>query len=141
MLFFFLVGLANAEPQFSELQKGDPAPFTGRILNDEAITKLLVEDQFKVQQCDLQITYSLDYEYKQEKITFATDLKILDAKLKLRDQRIKELEKLKSPRSPFLNAALGFVAGATTTVISTTGYFRIFGVDTIETDLVLWGCL
>jgi len=26
------------------------------------------------------------------------------------------------------------VAGATTTVISTTGYFRIFGVDTIETD-------
>ena len=124
MLFFFLVGLANAEPQFSELQKGDPAPFTGRILNDEAITKLLVEDQFKVQQCDLQITYSLekqklflDYEYKQEKITFATDLKILDAKLKLRDQRIKELEKLKSPRSPFLNAALGFVAGATTTVL------------------------
>lgn len=26
------------------------------------------------------------------------------------------------------------VAGATTTVVTTTGYFRIFGVDTIETD-------
>jgi len=34
-----------------------------------------------------------------------------------------------------LTSATSFnVAGATTTVITTTGYFRIFGIDTIETD-------
>ena len=45
------------DPQFAVLEEGEPAPFAGRLLNDEAVVKLSIEDQFKVQQCEIQIDY------------------------------------------------------------------------------------
>ena len=63
MLGFFLCAFAFADPQFTELKQGEVAPFDGRLLNDEAIIKISVEDKFKARQCDLQI----DYEKQKQK--------------------------------------------------------------------------
>ena len=55
MLGILLSALCFADPQFIALEEGEIAPFSGRLLNDEAIAKIGVEDAFKVEQCNLQI--------------------------------------------------------------------------------------
>ena len=60
MLGILLSALCFAEPQFVALAAGEIAPFSGRLLNDEAIAKIGVEDAFKVEQCNLQINYELE---------------------------------------------------------------------------------
>ena len=123
MLCFLLMSLGWAEPQFTELKKGEAAPFDGRLLNTEAIIKLAVEDQFKIQQCEIQIDYELskqkalfDLEKQREKIDAEMQIKILTEKVNLRDERIKDLEKLSSPISPSLYIAAGFALGAGATI-------------------------
>ena len=60
MLGILLSALCFADPQFVTLEEGEAAPFAGRLLNDEAIAKISVEDTFKVEQCNLQINYALE---------------------------------------------------------------------------------
>ena len=93
MLGFLLSALCFADPQFVSLQEGEVAPFSGRLLNDEAIAKIGVEDAFKVEQCNLQINYALqkqklelELEFEKAKIILETDKRILQEKVKLRDQ-------------------------------------------------------
>ena len=118
MLGFFLMALAFAEPE-----KGQEAPFSGRLLNDEAIVKLAVEDKFKLQQCDLQIDYEKqklsalnNLELEKTKIDLSAQINILDQKVLLRDKRIEELEKLSKPIKPILYVSAGFLVGAGTTI-------------------------
>ena len=49
---FFLLSNAYAEPQFTKLEAGESAPWAGRLFNDEAISKLIVTDKFKVEECN-----------------------------------------------------------------------------------------
>ena len=123
MLGFILMALAYAEPQFVPLDKGESAPFSGRLLNDEAIVKLSVEDKFKVQQCDLQIDYEKQkikalhaLELEKAKIELNSQISVLNQKVELRDQRIQSLEKLNKPIKPVLYVASGFLVGAGTTI-------------------------
>jgi len=123
MLGFLLMSLAFAEPQFTQLKEGEQAPFDGRLLNDEAIVKLAVEDKFKVQQCDLQIDYEKQklealhkFEIKKVKIELNAQNQILENKVALRDDRIKELEKLSKPIKPVYYVAAGFLVGAGSTI-------------------------
>ena len=123
MLGFLFMTFAWAAPQFTELKTGEVAPFDGRLLNTEAIIKLAVEDQFKIQQCEIQIDYELskqkalfDLEKQREKIESDTQIKILTEKVNLRDERIEGLEKLSSPIKPSLYIAAGFVFGAGATI-------------------------
>ena len=52
---------ANAEePTFIPLKKGQPAPFEGRLFNDAAVSKFIVEDRLKIEQCNVQIEYEVD---------------------------------------------------------------------------------
>jgi hypothetical protein len=123
MLGFLLMSLAFAEPQFTQLKEGEQAPFDGRLLNDEAIVKLAVEDKFKVQQCDLQIDYEKQklealhkFEIKKVKIELNAQNQILENKVALRDDRIKELERLSKPIKPVYYVAAGFLVGAGSTI-------------------------
>ena len=122
-LFFLLATATAADPQFTKLKQGDPAPWDGRLFNDEAVAKFLVEDKFKIEQCEIQTTYELknlrsdlELEYMRKTIDLETQIKILDQKVELRDQRIKSLEKMKTPPNSFLWSAVGFIAGAGVTV-------------------------
>jgi hypothetical protein len=120
---YLLLGVATAEPQFTHLKTGECAPFDGRLLNDEAITKIAVEDKFKLQQCNLQIDYELqkqkqylDLQSQKEKIELDMKISVLEEKVKLREERILSLEKLSSPVRPAVYIAAGFVLGAGATI-------------------------
>ena len=122
-LFFLLLATAKADPQFTALDQGEPAPFSGRLFNDEAVTKLIVEDKFKVEQCNLQIDYEKKklealhkYEIDKVSIELKSQIKILETKVDLRDQRIKQLEELSKPIKPIYYIAGGFLVGAGATI-------------------------
>ncbi|OUV75407.1 MAG: hypothetical protein CBC91_07400 [Rickettsiales bacterium TMED131] len=123
MLGILFSTLCFADPQFVTLEEGETAPFSGRLLNDEAIAKIGVEDAFKVEQCNLQINYELERQklelalkFEKEKIILETDKKVLQEKVKLRDQAIKEMQDLRKPWPPVFYASGGFFVGAATTI-------------------------
>jgi len=123
MLGFLLLSIAWAEPQFTQLTEGEAAPFAGRLLNEEAIVKIAVEDKFKVQQCDLQIDYEKQkleslqkFEIEKVKIELNAKNDILENKISLRDDRIKDLESLSKPIKPVYYVAAGFLVGAGSTI-------------------------
>lgn len=123
MLGILLSALCFAEPQFVKLLEGETAPFTGRLLNEEAIVKIGVEDAFKVEQCNLQINYALEKQklalelkFEKEKVMLESDKLILEEKVKLRDQTIIQLKDLRKPWPPVFYASGGFFVGASTTI-------------------------
>ena len=126
MLGLLLSALCFADPQFTSLEKGDPAPFAGRLLNDEAIVKISIEDQFKAEQCEIQIEYEKQklqalhvYELEKLKIKLESDNAILKNKIELRDERIKDLQKLTKPTRPIVLITSGFVIGTASTIAIT----------------------
>ena len=123
MLGILLSALCFADPQFVVLEEGEAAPFSGRLLNDEAIIKLSVEDSFKVEECNLQINYALEKQklelelaFEKEKIQLETDKQILQEKVILRDETISQLRDLRKPWPPVFYASGGFFIGAITTI-------------------------
>ena len=126
MLGILLTAFCFADPQFIALEEGEPAPFTGRLLNDEAIVKISIEDQFKAQQCEIQIEYEKqklkalhEYEMEKLKIKLESDNAILKNKIELRDERIKDLQKLTKPTRPIILITSGFVIGTASTIAIT----------------------
>ena len=123
---FFLLGVtfaAEPEPQFTKLKKGEVAPWDGRLFNDAAVAKFIVEDKYKIEQCNIVTTYELEklaanlnLEHQKATIDYQTQIKILEEKVNLRDDRIKSLEKLKKPTDGFLWAVGGFIVGSGITV-------------------------
>jgi len=123
MLGILLSALCFAEPQFAKLEVGEVAPFTGRLLNNEAIAKIGVEDAFKVEQCNFQINYELEKQklelelkFEKEKIKLETDKQVLEEKVRLRDQTIAQMRDLRKPWPPVFYASGGFFVGAATTI-------------------------
>ncbi len=126
MLGLLLSALCFADPQFAALEKGEPAPFAGRLLNDEAIVKISIEDQFKAEQCEIQIEYEKQklqalhvYELEKLKIKLESDNAILKNKIELRDARIEDLQKLTKPTRPIVLITSGFVIGTASTIAIT----------------------
>jgi len=126
MLGILLATLCFAEPQFTALEKGESAPFSGRLLNDEAIVKISVEDQFKAQQCEIQIDYEKQklqalhvYELEKLKIKLESDIYVLENKITLREERIQDLQKLTKPTRPIILITSGFVIGTASTIAIT----------------------
>jgi len=122
---FLLLSLAFAddEPQFTKIEKGEVAPWSGRLFNDAAVAKFIVSDKYKIEQCNIQIEYevskskaNLDLEYAKKIIELETENKILADKVLLRDDRIKGLESLKTPPDPFWYVTGGFLVGSAITI-------------------------
>ena len=85
---FFLLSTAAAEPQFTSLAEGEPAPWAGRLFNDEAVARFLVEDKYKVEQCDIVTSYQLqmqsaqlDLAHQKNVIDLQTQIKIFEEKV------------------------------------------------------------
>ena len=118
---------AIAQPQFSNLKKGDKAPFDGRLLNNDAISKLIVENRLKLEQCNIQIDYQVrrakaEEKYKYDLLTAkceAADERLNDI-IEIRNDRIKELQKQVKPSRSNWWFVGGFAAGIATSI----GIFR-----------------
>jgi len=124
MIFVLLTVMAfGAEPEFIVLKKGDRAPFNGRLFNSEAVSKLIVENRYKAQQCNIEIEYHKGRAKAEEKYKYDT----LYARCEAADQRLtdlleikkgenEQLKKLIKPKRNSLWLAGGFVGGVLTSI-------------------------
>ncbi len=126
ILAFLLVysPTANAEtPAFTPLKKGQPAPFDGRLFNNAAVSKFIVEDRLKVEQCNVQIEYevgkaNVKSKYKHDLLTArceADDQRLQDM-ITIRNDEIKFLRKSYEPPKTQWWLAGGFALGAASAI-------------------------
>jgi len=111
------------EANFTTLKKGEEAPFDGRLFNDEAVAKMIVDKRFENKQCQLRVDYEVDLSKVHEKYKYD----LLYAKCEADDLRLSELinikedenkylrEQIKPPKSGWWLAG-GFVTGAATAI-------------------------
>ena len=113
----------GAEPEFVVLKKGQKAPFDGRLFNSEAVSKLIVDNRHKAQQCNIEIEYHKGRAKAEEKHKYD----LLEARCEAADQRLtdmitikqdenEQLKKLIKPSKDGLWLAGGFVAGVLTSI-------------------------
>lgn len=111
------------EPKFMNMKKGDKALFDGRLLNDAAIAKFIVENKTKVEQCNIQIEYEVGKanaksKYRNDLLTAkceADDQRLQDM-ITIRDDEIKFLRKSYEPPKDHWWLAGGFVVGAASAI-------------------------
>jgi len=124
MILLLACPVAHAEePTFKTLKKGEAAPFDGRLLNNAAIAKFIVEDRTKIEQCNIQTEYevgkaNLKSKYQHDLLTAkceADDQRLQDM-ISIRDEEIKFLRKAYEPPKHHWWLAAGFVVGAGTSV-------------------------
>jgi len=48
------------DPQFTNLEIGEAAPFAGTLFNPAAVSELIVDSQFSMDECDLRIQFEKD---------------------------------------------------------------------------------
>ena len=111
------------EPVFMNIKKGEKALFDGRLLNDAAIAKFVVENKAKVEQCNIQIEYEVDkanakskYQYDLLTTKCEADDQRLQDMITIRDDEIKFLRKSYEPPKHHWWLAGGFVVGATSAI-------------------------
>ena len=48
------------EPQFTQLEEGEPAPFAGTLFNPTATAQLIADREFRLTDCDLRVNYEIN---------------------------------------------------------------------------------
>lgn len=125
--FMFLLmacPVAHADvPKFTSIEKGEEAPFSGRLFNDEALAIIIVDKKFEGKECELRVSYEVDlmkahekYKYDILSATCEADDMRLSELINIRDQENKYLrEQIKPNRSGWWLAG-GFIAGMATAI-------------------------
>lgn len=123
-LAMLLSSAANAEePLFVPLRKNEKAPFSGRLFNNAAVSKMIVDNRLKAQQCEIEIEYYKARTKAEEKFKYD----ILNAKYTSEKQRFtdllaikqsenEQLQKLIKPNRTGWWLAGGFMLGTTTAI-------------------------
>ena len=127
-MFFMFLLLAcpvahGAEPTFTTLKKGEEAPFDGRLFNDEAVAKMIVDKRFEGKQCELRVDYELSLLKSQEKYKYdllygkceADDMR-LNELINIKDDENKHLRKQLQPPKNVWWLAGGFITGTATAI-------------------------
>ena len=113
---------ANGEdekPKFSNIKQGEVAPFDGRLFNDAAVSKIIVDNQFQNLECKLRVDFEIgqvraEEQYKYD-IFYAkseADYQKYQEIINIRDQHIQSLEKYVRPSNAHWWAIGGFTVGA-----------------------------
>lgn len=118
-MILLLSSLAFGEPKFTELEAGECAPWKGRLLNDEALTELIVQNQTEKMSCDFRVEFEVNkvkieekYRYDLLESKYKAETEKFQEILKIRDQQIEKMR----PRDNSLFIAGGFVVGAATAI-------------------------
>jgi len=114
------------EPQFTQLELGDPAPFAGTLFNPTATAQLIADREFRLTDCDLRVNYQInlltakrDLEYNLLQVRYDSLEERSTALSTLRDQEITDLREVvrKHPnRHSHWFFAGGFIVGAATSI-------------------------
>ena len=113
----------ESTPKFAKLKQGQKAPFEGRLFNDTAVSKLIVENRLMIEQCEIQIEYNKKKVLEREKYRY----NLLTAKSESADERLNDLITIKQDEVDRLNKlakpsksswwlAGGFAAGVGTSI-------------------------
>ena len=124
MILLLLTSLAFGQtPEYTYLETGEPAPFSGRLFNDEA--SQLVADQIAdaSDKCLIELDYQVgmvlakkNEEIQEIKSEHIYQKKILASKIESQQKRIESLEKLKTPSKKELWFSLGLISGVGITI-------------------------
>jgi hypothetical protein len=120
MLF---ASLAFGEAQFTNLKVGEPAPFNGRLLNDEALATLVVNQESIEEACQIEVDYELEkaqakwnYDFELMKISLEGKLERSEARIEAQQQELDYLRATVKPNRTFLWVSTGFIVGTATSV-------------------------
>jgi hypothetical protein len=122
MILLLTVAFAQSPPKYTELPEGYPAPFTGYLLDQPALTLLVINAKLGMQ-CPVEIDYQvslMEARKKQEMDLMTSDYELevifLETEIEAQEERIAKLEKMKTPISRGLWATLGAALGVGTTI-------------------------
>ena len=118
-----LASIAYGEAQFTNLKVGEPAPFNGRLLNDEALATLVVNQESIEEACQIEVDYELEkaqakwnYDFELMKISLEGKLERSEARVEAQQQELDYLRATVKPNRTFLWVSTGFVIGTATSV-------------------------
>ena len=117
-MILFLLSLANAEPLMLRVERGQAAPFDGRLFNDEAVASILADSESVTQQCEIR----KDLEWKTQMAELQYKYDILEAEhdalkykhnniVAIRDEEIEVLRKQGSTKRSTWMFLGGFALG------------------------------
>mgnify|MGYP003647567962 CR=1 FL=1 len=127
LLFFSTTTLAqtttSTSGKFTLLNKGDPAPFKGTLLDPVATAKIIADKKYQQEKCKVE----LDYEKAMMKAGCDRDTKYLKYELEIernkhkliygaQQEEIETLRKLAKGSNTTLWASIGFFLGAATSI-------------------------
>ena len=117
-MILFLISTALAEPLMVHLDAGEPAPFDGRLMNDEAVANIIAGREMSVEQCEIQkeLVLSLTKAEMQLEIDYLkaeleTEKEKSIALLDIRDKEIESLRKEIRPNKTMWAFFGGFAIG------------------------------
>ena len=124
MILLLLTSLAFGQtPEYTYIEAGEPAPFSGRLFNDEA-AQLLSDKVSKAEDmCRIELDYQVgmvlakkNEEIQEIRSEHIYQKKVLVSKIESQQKRIESLEKLKTPSKKELWFSLGLISGIGITI-------------------------
>ena len=132
-MLLFLLSTALAEPMLIHLEEGEAAPFSGRLMNDEAVANIIAGREMSVEQCEIQKSLAvattkaeLQLEIDYLKAELETETEKNTTLLEIRDTEIATLRKEMKPNKTMWAFFGGFLL-ATGTSLGT--YYAVREID------------
>ena len=124
MILLLLSTLAwGQSPEYTYLEAGEPAPFSGRLFNDAASQLIADEIQDATDKCLIELDYQVGIALAKKNEQIAElkskhkyDKEVLASKLETQQNRIEELEQLKTPPKRQFWFTLGLISGVGITI-------------------------
>ena len=120
----FLLSLAFADvPEYTYLERGMEAPFSGRLFNDTASQLLADQVENATDRCLIELDYQVgvalaekEQEIKKLKSEHKYEKGLLEAEVQTLETRIEGLEKLKTPPKKKFWFSFGLISGIGITI-------------------------
>ena len=120
----FLLSLAFASvPEYTYLETGEPAPFAGRLFNDTASQLIADKIQDATDKCLIELDYQVgialaekEEQIRKLKSKHKYEKDALAFKIQSQQERIEELEKLKTPPKKKFWFSFGLITGVGITI-------------------------
>jgi len=101
MKFFLLIsGLALANPDFVNIEEGEQAPFSGKILTNEALAEIISQHERDIVQCEIDAEFDFkkfkanqQLSYDLLNIRYESEVEMYQIMIKSRDLQIKKDKK------------------------------------------------
>tara|TARA_A100001391_G_scaffold160172_1_gene118776 strand:+ start:121 stop:513 length:393 start_codon:yes stop_codon:yes gene_type:complete len=123
-MILLLCSLAFGQiPEYTFVEAGEPAPFSGRLFNDAASQLIADELADCTERCQIEMDYQIglilskkQQEMDELKSNHKYETEVLKSKVKTQQERIEDLEKLKTPPKRQFWFITGLVSGIALTI-------------------------